>query len=543
LLDATLMRSESRRESFGMPGDSTQVSESTTARHSADEHGLHARLVFSRSGKDRGSKDVLRPTTLIGSMDGCNVRISSPNVSPAHCVLTLDDRVLRIRDLRSKSGTQVNGKPVSVSQLFDGDLIRVGDFKFRLETNLETSVADRNATTETDGGGKVGRSRDTEAHAENGLTTRDIKTLLTRGLITADQQQWLTEGQLPSFQVENYRVLEMIGSGGMGWVYSAEEAGSGEQVALKVLSRHQPPGILARFRLEARAGMRLNHPHIVRTQRSGETDDVYFVVMELMRGVTLQELVERRGPLDWKHVCDLAAQAASALQHAHEHKLIHRDVKPANLIIDPDGTLKVLDFGLSLINDDEDEFSLTMISGQNCIGTPDFIAPEQTIDSFTVDARADVYSLGCTLYYALTAAVPFAGDSVREKLDAHRAGASLPLRQRRPELPAEIVDIVDRMMARDAGQRFDSAAAAEEAVQPFAKRYPIKFDFTSVLDSRCVLARQRVQEMVSKIGSQSSSTAEQVKRDPQLKQVVQMWPNLPANVQRAIMALVDAGEE
>jgi serine/threonine-protein kinase len=213
------------------------------------------------------------------------------------------------------------------------------------------------------------------------------------------------------------------------------------------------------------------------------------------------------------------------------------------LIIDPDGTLKVLDFGLSLISDDEDEFSLTMISGQNCIGTPDFIAPEQTIDSFTVDARADVYSLGCTLYYALTAAVPFAGESVREKLDAHRAGASLPLRQRRPELPAEIVDIVDRMMARDAGQRFDSAAAVEEAVRPFAKRYPVKFDFKSVLDSRCVLARQRVQDMVSKIGSQSSSTAEQIKRDPQLKDIIRMWPDLPDNVQRAIMALVDAPGE
>lgn len=514
-----------------MRDDSAQRAETATAK--ADSNEPFARLVFTLADGTGGSKDILRATTLIGSMEGCNIRIESSEVSAAHCVITVDAGVLRIRDLRSQAGTKVNGKAVTVAELSNGDKIRVGRFRFRVETNLETTPQ-RRALSETASGSRA-HGEDTDEHEEDLLTDGQLKALMTRGLITADQAKWLSEGKLASFRLEHYRVLEMLGAGGMGWVYAAEEVDTGQRVALKVISRHQSPGIIARFRLEARAGMRLEHPNIVQTFRLGETKDVYFVSMELVRGINLQELVERQGPLPWRQACDLAAQAAAALQHAHDNKLIHRDVKPANLMIDPEGTLKVLDFGLSLINDDEDEFTLAMIAGQNCIGTPDFIAPEQIVDSFKVDARADVYSLGCTLYFALSGAVPFAGGTVREKLEAHQDGRVTPLRERQPELPDEIYELVDNMIARDRNQRLATAADVEKAVRPLARRFPVQFDLESVLEARGDVARQRIKELIQKIGTQFSSTAEQVRRDPKLLRLVRLWPDLSPEVKEAIV--------
>ncbi len=525
-----------------MQGDSAREAETASPQPGPGSDELFARLVFSQPDGEDLSKDVLRATTLIGSMAGSNVQLTSKAVAAAHCVITFDAGVLRIRDLRTQTGTKVNGSRVVVAELADGDTIQVGKFRFRLETNLAKPSAQQRALTETAGGGKA-HADDTDEHSDDGLSVRELKALLTRGLITPDQQKWLTEGKLGAFSLEHYRVLEMIGAGGMGWVYAAEETDSGRRVALKVISRHQAPGIIARFRLEARAGMRLDHPNIIRTYRLGETSDVFFVAMELVKGINLQELVERQGPLPWRQVYDLASQAAEALQHAHDNQLIHRDVKPANLIIDSEGTLKVLDFGLSLINDDEDEFTLAMIAGQNCIGTPDYIAPEQTQDSFKVDARADVYSLGCTLYFALSGRVPFPGDTVREKLDAHRSGKITPLRERQPELPEETYELIDRMVALDAGERFASAAAVKSAAKGLARRFPVKFDFESVLAARGLVAKQRIRELAQKIGSQSSLTSEHVRRDPKLLRLVRKWPELSPGLQEEIVKLLDAVQE
>ena len=131
------------------------------------------------------------------------------------------------------------------------------------------------------------------------------------------------------------------------------------------------------------------------------TDDMHYVVMELVEGITAQEFVDLRKSILWQEACDIAMQTAVGLQHAHESGLVHRDVKPANLLIEPDGSVKIVDFGLALLDNDEDEFSLAMISGQDCMGTSDYMPPEQFRDARNVDHRADIYSLGCTLYYLI----------------------------------------------------------------------------------------------------------------------------------------------
>ncbi|MCA9067150.1 MAG: serine/threonine protein kinase, partial [Planctomycetaceae bacterium] len=187
------------------------------------------------------------------------------------------------------------------------------------------------------------------------------------------------------------------------------------------------------------AGMRLHHPNIVHTYRMDSTGAIYYLVMELVRGISLHELVALRGPLKWPFACDFALQAATALQAAHGLGIIHRDIKPANFLIEQSGDCHILDFGLALIQDSpDDEFSLSMLFGHNCLGTPDYIAPEQSLDSSSVDCRADVYSLGATFYVALTGRVPFPDKTTRDKLEAHRSRTAANVCSIRKEIPAEV---------------------------------------------------------------------------------------------------------
>jgi serine/threonine-protein kinase len=162
------------------------------------------------------------------------------------------------------------------------------------------------------------------------------------------------------------------------------------------------------------------------------------------------------------------------------------------LLVKRNGMVKVLDFGLALMEKDEDEFTLAMISGQGCVGTADYISPEQTIDSFAVGPRADIYSLGCTLYCALTGTVPFPGESVAKKLRAHRTKDARPVREFKPDIPAALEKIVAKMMARKPDDRYATAAEVGEVLQPHARRDSASFDFSAVLAQRSEEARQRV---------------------------------------------------
>ncbi|HKB00978.1 MAG TPA: protein kinase [Gemmataceae bacterium] len=277
-----------------------------------------------------------------------------------------------------------------------------------------------------------------------------------------------------------YRVVQFLGSGGMGAVYRAEHRRMERPVALKVIHRDlvARPGAVDRFRQEVKAAGRLSHPNIVTAHDADEAGGLHFLVMEFVEGMSLAQLVRDRGRLPPKAASGIVRQAALGLQHAHEQGMVHRDVKPQNLMLTPGGRVKILDFGLARFAREAAPPDDTLPDGPtgpdsltctgSVLGTPDFIAPEQARDSSTVDGRADVYSLGCTLYYLLTARVPFPGATAAEMLAAHDRGQPDPL-PAGCELPPGLPAVVMKMMARDPADRYPTPVAAAEALAPFAR--------------------------------------------------------------------------
>jgi hypothetical protein len=474
----------------------------------------YARLAYPHPQRGTGYKDILRHTTLIGSSIDCPIRLLSSEIAPAHCVITLDNDVLRVRALRPDAGIRLNGHPVDISVLCHGDCVEIGPFSFRIETNLTFELSrtapvmetrmdmvpnlDTVTTAETAPAGDTASEAAPppaavpEEETEKPITLEFLKSLMLQGVLTRFQADWLLEGKFQDFTIDHYRIVDILGTGGMGWLYVGIDEETGEKVAVKVISKHMDNDYLTRFKLEARAGLLLNHPSIVRTIKLGETDEILYVAMELVEGISLQELIVRQGSIPWPQAASLIAQAAAGLQHAHEKGMVHRDIKPGNLLVKKNGIVKVLDFGLALMEKDEDEFTLAMISGQGCVGTADYISPEQTIDSFAVGPQADIYSLGCTLYCALTSMVPFPEESVAKKLRAHRTKNARRVREIKPDIPVAIEEIVARMMARKPEDRYATAADVAAALQPHARREAAAFNFSEVLAQRAEEAKQRV---------------------------------------------------
>lgn len=330
---------------------------------------------------------------------------------------------------------------------------------------------------------------------------KDVARAFVRdGLITRFQAERLLEGRFRGFFIDRYKVLEILGAGGMACLYLAEDMRSRERVALKVLSeKHKnDAGMLARLKIEARAGQRLRHSGIIRTFGVYRTDDVFgevwYLAMEYVEGVNLEELINLQGPIPVPQACDFIWQAAAGLQHAHAAGLVHRDVKPGNLLVDHQGTIKILDFGLALLDGEDaaaDEFSLAMIFGHSCLGTADYISPEQSLDSYAVDTRADIYSLGCTLYVALSGKLPFPMASSCQKLEGHRLQNAPSLREIAGDVPAELAAVVEKMMGKRPEDRYQTMAEVVGALSPFARRMPVEFDFPKVLAWRAKEARRR----------------------------------------------------
>ncbi|MEK6262324.1 MAG: FHA domain-containing serine/threonine-protein kinase [Planctomycetota bacterium] len=355
--------------------------------------------------------------------------------------------------------------------------------------------------------------------------------LIRRGVLTQYQADRLLEGRSRGFFFDEYKLLDLLGVGGMGWVYQAANSLTGETVALKVLLEQfkHDRGMLARFQQEARAGLRLNHPNIVRTHKLGTAGGSHYMIMDLVAGPSLLEVLLRKKKLPWGQACDFARQAALGLHHAHQAGLVHRDVKPQNLLIESSGQVKLLDFGLAMILEGEtgEEFSMAMIFGHESVGTAAYMAPEQAEDSLSVDARSDVYSLGCTLFAALTGDTPFPERSVTDLQKSHRARAPRSVRDLAPSIPDGVANVVAKMLAKDRDDRFATAAEAAEALAEWSQPGPITFDFAAILTQRQKHAQERLAEYL-KSRPKGSGSASSTARPSAVSSVVKLAPTIKA---------------
>lgn len=266
-----------------------------------------------------------------------------------------------------------------------------------------------------------------------------------------------------------YRIIAKLGAGGMGTVFKAEHRVMKRTVALKVVA----PTLVAdartveRFHREVEVAAMLSHPNIVTAHDAEQADDVHFLVMEYIEGTDLADLVRLRGPLPVAEACDYVRQASLGLQYAFERGTVHRDIKPHNLMRAADGRVKILDFGLARFASESGP--VDGLTRENAMmGTPDYLPPEQAEDSHRADIRADIYSLGCTLYYLLAGRPPFAEvGTAMQKILAHMHEPARPLDEVRADVPAELGRVVERMMAKAPGQRLQTPGEVAAALAPF----------------------------------------------------------------------------
>lgn len=323
---------------------------------------------------------------------------------------------------------------------------------------------------------------------ESGILAADEADHVFAKLRAEDQQvssdaiaeELLKEGKLTSYQVESiqqgsasqlvfgeYLILDELGRGGMGVVYKALHRRMQREVALKVLTDDalkRPQGF-ERFQREVRAAARLVHPNVVTCHDAGEDGGVEYLVMEFVEGEDLHHAVRADGPMSMDKAVDCIAQAANGLEYAHHEGVVHRDVKPSNLIRCADDTVKLLDFGLAALRSHAStghhtELGLTE-SGQ-MMGTFDFMSPEQAEDAASADARSDIYSLGCTLYFLLTGKPPYEADTVIRKLLAHRSEPIPDIREVREDVPRSLATLLHVMLAKNQNDRPQTMSGVSE---------------------------------------------------------------------------------
>jgi serine/threonine protein kinase len=302
--------------------------------------------------------------------------------------------------------------------------------------------------------------------------------LIRRGWLTPFQANQLFQGKGAELLLGSYILLERLGAGGMGQVFKARNWKLGRVVAVKLIRKERldNPDAVRRFEREVRAAAALDHPNIVRAYDADRIGGTHLLVMEYVEGgIDLARLVQQQGPLPVPRACACVRQAALGLQHACERGLVHRDVKPQNLLLTADGwVVKVLDMGLARLDRPaaDDEKSSTMTQEGTVMGTPDYIAPEQALESHAVDIRADLYSLGCTFYYLLTGRVPFPGGSLFQKVNRHQFEAPEPVERFRPEVPPVVAAVVRKLMAKRPEDRYQTPAELAEALAVVPPVFP-----------------------------------------------------------------------
>lgn len=353
-----------------------------------------------------------------------------------------------------------------------------------------------------------------EMPARGTAETAPPAALLTDEQATTPPQDSATKAVVPQQPAEipglppglakhpRYRVVELLGSGGMGHVYKAEHRVMHRSVAIKLINREwvDHPEAVERFRREVQAAAKLSHPNVVTAYDAEQAGDAHFLAMEYVDGIDLRKVIETRGELQVGEACDYVRQAAVGLQHAFESGMIHRDIKPHNLMLTESGQIKILDFGLARFvtetspetvwggsSSDGETGAPQLTTPGTVMGTPDYLAPEQADDPHSADIRADIYSLGCTLHMLLTGQAPFHDAASGDKAAAHTEQQAPLIARFRTDVPSELETVVRRMIAKAPKDRYQTPAEVVEALSPYVA--PNKVEATPVSTSKVAVPR------------------------------------------------------
>ena len=295
------------------------------------------------------------------------------------------------------------------------------------------------------------------------------RDMIKSRLLTKYQAEQILGGRGKSLTMGKYQILEKIGAGGMGQVYKAFHSNTERVVAIKVIlgKGKIEPEVVKRFEREVKAAAKLVHSNIITVFDADQADGRIFMVMEYIKGDDLGELLRKKGQLSFSEVVDYILQAAKGLKYAHDQGVIHRDIKPGNILVDSRGNVKIVDMGLAKLESKGDEGSISMLTASaSVMGTVDFMSPEQGFSSKNVDARTDIYSLGATLFFLLTRKVMFQGDNAFEKLLAHREAPIPSLSNSRVGISPDLEIIFNKMVAKKVEDRYSSMA---EVISAFLK--------------------------------------------------------------------------
>ncbi len=340
---------------------------------------------------------------------------------------------------------------------------------------------------------------------------RKLAAMFVRdGLMTAFQAEQFLLGKYKGFYLGGYRILERLGTGGTGTVYLGEHQVLCRRAALKVLPTPfaEDPIILERFRREAQAAAALDHPNVIHVFDFRQEGPLYFIVMEYIEGPNLQQVLARHGGAGHRQGLRIHSPGRRRLAACrHEKGLVHRDVKPANLLVDPTGTVKVLDLGLALYQPGGDDAIARQLDSNVILGTADYLSPEQALDLHDVDGRANIYSLGATLYTLLAGQPPFPRGTIAQKLMWHQMQDPEPVDRVRPEIPAALASLVSRMLAKKPEDRITTMEEVAHLLETWAEPVPVA-DAPPSARSRATLRRVTLTGHLANSGKRVSPTVD-----------------------------------
>ncbi len=411
----------------------------------------------------------------IGRSEMNDVVIADSKMSRVHAKFENDGTTCKCQDLNSSNGTFVNQKKITTYVLSPGEEVLVGETIFTFEVDAGDSGEECQTATETGMPALVQAARNMPA--QGAPTVQGEGSLLTGHKFCAkcgrmiprrefqsgkavelEGKCWCAECADPYLGrvIGNYRLLEKVGQGSMGLVFRAEHQMMGRCAAVKILFEYLTlnPTTVKRFLREAKSGGTLSHPNLVGIYDAGEDNGTYYIAMEFVPGKTLADIIKERGRLPVTEAIELILQVAQALQYAFEKRVIHRDIKPANILVSAEGAAKVIDMGTAKSLQDSGLSEITR-TGMG-IGTINFMSPEQIFDAKNCDHRADIYSLGATLYYTVTGELPFKARTPREFLAKVNSEKIESPRKLNPQVPEDLCKVLEKMMAKDAVDRYQT---------------------------------------------------------------------------------------